>query len=120
MPRSKKSGAGQPPRKQDPSDTDAHEAAETEGMAHVRSDELAGSPDIFAGKKDATPASTEPASLSAGDPEIIAEPAPATPEPTIAPPPFAPAPPARGVGHRLWKRLRSVGRGSVSTSHRPE
>src|SRR5947208_3200296 len=56
MPRSKKS-AGQPPPSPEPSDADAHEAAENEGMAHVSADELAGSPDIFARKKDA-PAET--------------------------------------------------------------
>jgi hypothetical protein len=101
MPRSKKSGAGQPPPNQDPSTADAHDAAENEGMAHVSADALAGSPDVFAQKKDATSASTEPAPVSTDEPDI-AEPAPApaeataaTPEPisTIEQPPaFAPAP----------------------------
>lgn len=70
-------------------------------MAHVSADALAGSPDIFAEKKDATSASTEPAPVSTDQPDI-AEPAPAPAEPTAAtpepistiepPPPFAPAP----------------------------
>jgi hypothetical protein len=101
MPRSKKSGAGQPPPNQDPSTADAHDAAENEGMAHVSADALAGSPDVFAQKKDATSASTEPAPVSTDEPDI-AEPAPAPAEATAAtlepistieqPPAFAPAP----------------------------
>jgi hypothetical protein len=96
MPRSKKS-AGQPPPNQDPPDTDAHEAAENEGMAHVGPDALAGSPDIFAPKKATTPAADEPAPLSAGEPATVAEPTPAIPEASIAtiepPAYFAPGPP---------------------------
>src|ERR1700693_91957 len=106
MPRSKKAGGGQPAN-QDPSSADAHEAAENEGMAHVGADELAGSPDVFARKKDTA---AEPASVSAGEPEAIAEPAqaipeapPAPPEPISTmeapPPPFAPAPPAMATTH---------------------
>jgi hypothetical protein len=110
MPRSKKS-AGQPPTNPEP-DGDAHDAAENEGMAHVPADELAGSPDIFARKKEVEVA--PPAS----EPEVVAEPEPATAEPAATatatatdetdeadqpvaapivppppPPPFAPAPP---------------------------
>jgi hypothetical protein len=101
MPRSKKSGAGQPPPNQDPSTADAHDAAENEGMAHVSADALAGSPDVFAQKKDATSASAEPAAVSRDEPDI-AEPAPAPPEtvaatmepvlPVEPPPAFAPVP----------------------------
>src|ERR1700693_5021758 len=101
MPRSKKAGGGQPAN-QDPSSAEAHEAAENEGMAHVGADELAGSPDIFARKKDTA---TEPAPVSAGEPEVIAVPPHAAPEAPPAPlepistmeappPPFMPAPPA--------------------------
>jgi hypothetical protein len=102
MPRSKKSGASQPTPNQDPPDSDAHEASENEGMAHVRPDELAGSPDIFAPKKDTTQAAAEPAPVSEPEPEPVAEPAPAPPAaaaaPTeapiavIEPPPPAPPP----------------------------
>jgi hypothetical protein len=72
-------------------------------MAHVRSDELAGSPDIFSSKKDTTSSSTTPAA-SAAEPEIVTAAAPATSDMTppppapIAtlepPPPMAPPPPA--------------------------
>lgn len=100
MPRSKKS-TGQPPPNQDPPDTDAHEAAENEGMAHVGADALAGSPDIFAPKKATTPASDEAAPLSAGEPATVAEPTPTAPEAsitTIEPPTyFAPAPVAEVI-----------------------
>jgi hypothetical protein len=104
MPRSKKTGGSQPPAKPEPSMADAHEAAENEGMAHVSADELAGSPDIFARNKAAA---AEPASVTEGEPEVVAEPAPPNPEapppppeeaPISAieppPPPLAPAPPA--------------------------
>lgn len=108
MPRSKKSGAGQPPANQGPPDSDAQEAADNEGMAHVRPDALAGSPDVFARRKDATAAGTEPGSVSAGEPQVTAELMPTTPEAMVAPleppiatmeapPPFAPAPPARVI-----------------------
>jgi hypothetical protein len=115
MPRTKKSGAGQPPS-QNPPDSVAHDSAENEGMAHVRSDELAGSPDIFSSKEDTTSSSTTPAA-SAAEPEIVAVAAPAisdmrppppAPIATLEPPPpmapappstvFAPAPPARRSG----------------------
>jgi hypothetical protein len=102
MPRSKKT-AGPPPTNPEPND-DAHDAAENEGMAHVPADQLAGSPDIFARKKDAEP---EPApSSEAGEADVVDEPEPAVseaaavaPEETIAtieppPPPFTPATPA--------------------------
>jgi hypothetical protein len=77
MPRSKKT-AGQPPTNPEPPDDDAHDAAESEGMAHVPADHLAGSPDIFAKKKDATGetdetvASDEPAPT--GEADVISEP----------------------------------------------
>jgi hypothetical protein len=110
MPRSKKS-AGQPPANQDPPDSDAHDAAASEGMAHIPADQLAGSPDVFAKKKDATPLvseaadSTESETLAAPEPEPqsepVSEPASAADMPTESPimtteppPPFAPAPPA--------------------------
>ena len=111
MPRSKKS-AGQPPTNPEP-DGDAHDAAETEGMAHVRADELAGSPDVFARKKeaDAEPPASEPQTIAEPEPDA-AEPAatatnetgetvasdepvaePIEPPPPPPPPPFTPAPP---------------------------
>ena len=102
MPRSKKS-AGPPPTNPEPDD-EAHDAAENEGMAHVPADQLSGSPDIFARKRDAEP-EPEPR-VEAGDAEVSEEPEPAPPEDastapeapiaTIEPPPpsFAPAPPA--------------------------
>jgi hypothetical protein len=77
MPRSKKT-AGQPPTNPEPPDDDAHDAAENEGMAHIPADQLAGSPDIFARKKDATgevTASEEAAPAS--EAEMTAEPEPA-------------------------------------------
>ena len=95
MPRTKKSGSGQPPANQDPPDSDAHESAENEGMAHVRADELSGSPDIFARKIDSAAASEKPAA-SSHEPEPIAEQAPPPPsEAIIAPmePPTASVPP---------------------------
>ena len=86
MPRTKKSGSGQPPANQDPPDSEAHDSAENEGMAHVRADELSGSPDIFARKKDPTAASAEHA-VSTSEPEPMVEQAPPPPpsEPMIAP-----------------------------------
>lgn len=102
MPRSKKAGAGQPPPNQDPSSAEAHEAAENEGMAHVTSDALAGSPDVFARKREEASASPEPSPVNATEAQMVPEPpptpveAPATvhePISTIEPPPaFAPAP----------------------------
>jgi hypothetical protein len=108
MPRAKKSGAGQPPANQDPPEADAHEAAENEGMAHIRPDELEGSPDIFARRKDENPASPEAAPASGDEPEMIAAPAPAlheAPVEPIEPPittmesthPFAPEPSAQAI-----------------------
>ena len=109
MPRSKKT-AGQSPTNPEPPDDDAHDAAENEGMAHIPADQLAGSPDIFARKKDAadeTAASDEPAATS--EAEVTAEPEPAasgtmviTPEESEAktielspppPPAYVPPPP---------------------------
>jgi hypothetical protein len=77
MPRSKKT-AGQPPTNPEPPDDDAHDAAENEGMAHIPADQLAGSPDIFVRKKDATgdvTASEEATPASEAD--MTAEPEPA-------------------------------------------
>jgi hypothetical protein len=108
MPRTKKSGSGQPAN-QDPPDSDAHESAENEGMAHVRADELSGSPDIFARTKDSAAASMKPAAASAHEPEAIADQAPPPPsEAIIAPmetptasfqpaPPMPPPPPSRAA-----------------------
>jgi hypothetical protein len=75
MPRSKKT-AGQPPDNPEPPDDDAHDAAENVGMAHVPADQLAGSPDIFAGNKAATEGSQE--SGGAGETEVTSEPEPAS------------------------------------------
>src|SRR3981081_3287675 len=111
MPRTKKSGAGQPtPPNQEQSQADAHEAAENEGMAHIRPDELAGSPAVFARKtpektsSQDVPVSPEAAQVSASEPVATAAPEPeastVTPAesemtpiaPIETPPHFAPAP----------------------------
>jgi hypothetical protein len=84
MARPKKSGASEPKPDHEPSSSDAHEAAENEGMAHVRPDELAGSPDIFAASTRKPEASSEPATASAAEPEAHADMEPeaaAEPEP---------------------------------------
>ncbi len=78
MPRSKKSSAGRPPPDQNPPDSDAHDAAENEGMAHVGADALAGSPDVFAPKKDVSLPPTE------DPPPPIEEPAPPAEAPEAA------------------------------------
>ena len=98
MPRTKKGGSGQPPANQDPPDSDAHDSAENEGMAHVRADELSGSPDIFARKKkSSTGSGAEPPASNAGESEPIVEQAPPPAfEPIVAPmesPVASPAPP---------------------------
>jgi hypothetical protein len=98
MPRTKKSGPGQPPAKQDPPDSDAHDAAENEGMAHVRADELAGSPDIFAAKQSSGTNPDTPAPPRHEEPVKDPEPAPHGSDAIIAPlePPtasVAPPPP---------------------------
>src|ERR1700730_17698663 len=72
MARPKKSSASGPKPDQDPSSSDAHDAAENEGMAHVRPDELAGSPDIFTAGSRKPEESSEPASASAVAPEAHA------------------------------------------------
>jgi hypothetical protein len=110
MPRTRKSGAGQPPANQDPRSTDEGDAAT---MAHVSADELAGSPDIFAAKRtsssdvDATAGeSTSAQAPLAETPLSTPEPPATASEPIIAPleppassgelpPPMAPAPPPR-------------------------
>jgi hypothetical protein len=101
MPRTRKSGAGQPPANTDPPNTDEGDAAT---MAHVSADELAGSPDIFAAKRPSTsdPLDTNPpedapaasASEASGEEmlESQAEPPPATFEPVITP--FVPPAPS--------------------------
>ncbi len=104
MARPKKSSANEPPVNAEPSTASAHEAAENEGMAHVRADELAGSPDIFAPSAAKPAASTEAASVSVGEPEVVTEPEPAAleahvtaeaaPVATMPPPLVAPTPPA--------------------------
>jgi hypothetical protein len=98
MPRTRKSGAGQPPANTDPPNTDEGDAA---AMAHVSADELAGSPDVFAAKRPSTSDSldsntpedagtTTPQEASSADmAESKAEPPPATFEPAITP--LAPA-----------------------------
>ena len=93
MPRSKK-GAGQPPPNQDPPDSDAHEAAENEGMAHVGADALAGSPDIFASRKGDTHPADEPAPLTVDEPVVIEESPPPASEPEVEPVPVATIEPA--------------------------
>jgi hypothetical protein len=117
MPRSKKSAVPPPPN-QDPPDADSHEAAENEGMAHIRPDELAGSPDVFARKKDASPAPADAAPLTSTEPEAMTEPAPAAsevvnaPEPPIAtmePPPYAPPPPSHVIAAPPHVRRRGSG-----------
>jgi hypothetical protein len=105
MPRTKKSGSGQPPTNPDPANTDEGDAAT---MAHVSADHLAGSPDIFAGKRSSGSSDDEPApeDTSSEAPGPMMEPPPPTSEPIIAPleppvsrveppPPIAPAPPTR-------------------------
>jgi hypothetical protein len=101
MPRSKK-GAGQPPS-ENPPDSEAHDSAENEGMAHVGADALAGSPDVFAAKKASSP---EPAASSSNEQDAVAEPEAAAPEPAAEPvpiatmepaPEFSPAPPPQAV-----------------------
>ena len=56
------------------SEASAHEAGENEGMAHVRADELAGSPDIFAPSGATPAASAETAVQTVDEPEVVAEP----------------------------------------------
>jgi hypothetical protein len=90
MPRSKKS-AGQPPPNQNPPDSEAHDSAENEGMAHIGADALAGSPDIFASK---TASSPDPAPLRTSEPDVTTEPEAVTPEPVAEPVPIATMEPA--------------------------
>lgn len=100
MPRTKKSGSGQPRANQDPSTADEGDAAT---MAHVSADELSGSPDIFARKSQAdsdTGAALDekaPTPSSAEGPVPVAEPAAMRSEPVAAPlepPPASAEPPA--------------------------
>src|SRR5258705_9251927 len=94
MPRTRKSGAGQPPANTDPPNTDEGDAAT---MAHISADELAGSPDILAAKRpsssgpldmttpedDATTTAEEAPSADLA--ESKAEPPPAAVDPVITP-----------------------------------
>src|SRR5487761_550042 len=105
MPRTKKSASSQPPANQDVPPTDEGDSAT---MAHVSADELAGSPDIFAGKSSSPDAAaTAPGAtgaLSADAPAPAPEPPPTPPEPFLPPleppasrielpPPMEPVPP---------------------------
>jgi hypothetical protein len=82
----KKSSANQPKPDEDASSSSAHESAENEGMAHVRADELAGSPDIFAPSAEKAAAGTVPASSGTDEPQADAVPEPvAEPEPEAEP-----------------------------------
>jgi hypothetical protein len=107
----KKSSANQPKPDEDASSSSAHESAENEGMAHVRADELAGSPDIFAPSSEKAGAGSVAASSATDEPEPVAEPEPeaepvkeqaaleahvepeAAPVAPVPPPPAAPPPP---------------------------
>jgi hypothetical protein len=82
----KKSSANQPKPDDDDSSSTAHESAENEGMAHVRADELAGSPDIFAPSTEKAAPALEAASPVSEEAEAVAEPEPiAAPEPEAEP-----------------------------------
>jgi hypothetical protein len=82
----KKSSANQPKADEDASSSSAHESAENEGMAHVRADELAGSPDIFAPSAEKATAGSVTSSSVSDEPEAAAEPEPvAEPEPAAEP-----------------------------------
>jgi hypothetical protein len=82
----KKSSANQPKPDEDASSSSAQESAENEGMAHVRADELAGSPDIFAPSTEKAGASSVAAPSVSDQPEAVAEPEPvAVPEPEAEP-----------------------------------
>ena len=82
----KKSSANQPKPDEDASSSSGEESAENEGMAHVRADELAGSPDIFAPSAEKAGAGSMAASLVSDEPEAVAEPEPsAEPEPEAEP-----------------------------------
>jgi hypothetical protein len=55
-------------------------------MAHLRADELSGSPDIFARKTDSTATGAEPAAATGREPEpAVGPPAPTTSEAIVAP-----------------------------------
>jgi hypothetical protein len=80
----KKSSANQPKTDDDASSSSAQESAENEGMAHVRADELAGSPDIFAPSAEKATAGSVTSSSVSDEPEAAAEPI-AEPEPAAEP-----------------------------------
>ena len=82
----KKSSANQPKPDEDASSSSAQESAENEGMAHVRADELAGSPDIFAPSAEKATAGSVTSSSVSDEPEAVAEPETvAEPEPEAEP-----------------------------------
>ena len=82
----KKSSANQPKPDEDASSSTAHESAENEGMAHLRADELAGSPDIFAPSAEKAAAGSVAASTETEERGTIVEPEPAAePEPEAEP-----------------------------------
>jgi hypothetical protein len=93
MARTKKAKGDQPPDEKPPADAASSEEAASESMAHVSSDVLAGSPDIFA-------STAEKPAANAGEPATAEEPpeaTPAEPEPPAAvvdepPAPVAEAP----------------------------
>ncbi len=104
MPRSKKS-AGEPPTSPEP-DGEAQDAADNATMAHVPADELAGSPGIFARKKEPEPEpqpEPQPEPAATADEAVMSEPdrpasdlatvAAVEPAATIEPPPPPPPPP---------------------------
>jgi hypothetical protein len=82
----KKSSANQPKPDEDDSISSAHESAENEGMAHVRPDELAGSPDIFAPSAEKAAAGSVAAPSSSDDPDAVAEPEPVSATESVAQP----------------------------------
>jgi hypothetical protein len=82
----KKSSTNQPKPDEGALSSSAHESAENEGMAHVRADELAGSPDIFAPSAEKATAGSVTSSSVSDEPEAVAEPEPvAEPESEVAP-----------------------------------
>src|ERR1700674_606544 len=82
----KKSSANQPKPDEDASSSSAQESAENEGVAHVRADELAGSPDIFAPSAEKATAGSVTSSSVSDEPEAAAEPQPVPePEPEAEP-----------------------------------
>ena len=75
-----------------PVDESADDATVKEDMVHVTADLLAGSPDVFAGKKSGPGAAAEPAAAAMDETEaepaaaVEEAPEPAEPSPTLSPP----------------------------------